>query len=286
MTIKTPPEWGWERLKLSVSGIGAAHPDEYWPEAAARGAAPSVRRIDLADLGKALARGIEDFGANRTDVVFLCLMYPLIGLVAARLAWGHRLLPLLFPLAAGFALVGPLAAIGLYEMSRRREQRGETSWADALGVLRSPSIGSIACLGVVLLAIYALWILAADAIYDATLGPAPPVSLRGFVHDVFATEAGWAMIAIGMGVGFLFAATVLAISVVSFPLLLDRHVGVGTAIQTSLRAVIANPVPMAVWGLVVAVALLLGSIPLFLGLIVVLPVLGHATWHLYREVVP
>jgi uncharacterized membrane protein len=283
--IKSPPEWAWDEMKLGASGIGAASPEEYWPQAVARGGAPAVRRIGFADLGKALAKGIEDFGANRTDVIFLCVMYPVIGLVAARLAWGHRMLPLLFPLAAGFALVGPLAAIGLYEMSRRREQRGEATWMDAFGVLRSPSIGSIAYLGFVLLAIYALWILAADAIYDATLGPEPPVSLRSFLADVFGTGAGWAMIAIGLGVGFLFAVLVLAISVVSFPVLLDRHVGVGTAIQTSLRAVAANPVPMAAWGLVVAVGLVLGTIPLFLGLIVVLPVLGHATWHLYRRVV-
>ena len=110
--------------------------------------------------------------------------------------------------------------------------------------------------------------------------------MRGFLHDVFATEAGWTMIAIGVAAGFVLAVAVLAISVVSFPLLLDRHVGVGTAIETSLRAVAANPLPMAVWGLIVAVGLLLGSLPLFIGLIVVLPVLGHATWHLYRQVVP
>lgn len=156
---------------------------------------------------------------------------------------------------------------------------------DAFSVVRSPAIGSIAYLGLVLVAIYTLWLLAANAIYRGTLGPEPPVSFMDFVRDVTTTEAGWMMIVVGIGVGFLFAVVVLAISVVSFPVLLDRNVGVGTAIATSLRAVAANPGPMLAWGLVVAAGLVLGTIPLFLGLIVVLPVFGHATWHLYRRVI-
>ena len=102
---------------------------------------------------------------------------------------------------------------------------------------------------------------------------------------MLATGAGWAMIILGMTVGFFFAVFVLAISVVSFPLLLDRDVGLGTAVSTSVSVVAANPVPMAAWGLIVTAGLLLGSIPLFLGLIFVMPVLGHATWHLYRKTV-
>jgi uncharacterized membrane protein len=123
-------------------------------------------------------------------------------------------------------------------------------------------------------------------IYVFTLGPEPPPSVAAFLSEVFTTGAGWAMIAIGIGVGFLFAALVLAISVVSFPMLLDRNVGIGTAVSTSMRTVAANPGIMALWGLIVAGGLVLGSLPLFVGLVVVLPVLGHATWHLYRTVVP
>ena len=93
------------------------------------------------------------------------------------------------------------------------------------------------------------------------------------------------MIVVGIGVGFLFALLVLAISVVSFPLLLDRNAGIGTAVSTSMRAVAASPGTMALWGLIVAAGLVIGSVPLFLGLVVILPVLGHATWHLYRRVV-
>ena len=285
MTIKSPPEWGWEQLKGGVAGIGTASPEEYWEGARPRGV-PAVRRIGIADLREALQKGMADFAANRTDVAFLCIIYPVVGLVAARLAFGQRLLPLLFPVAAGFALVGPLAALGLDEISRRREQGREASWIDAFAVVRSPAIGSIAYLGLVLLAIYALWLLAADVIYRATLGPEPPVTAIQFAQDIVSTRAGWTMVVVGIGVGFIFAVVVLMISVVSFPVLLDRNVGVGTAVQTSVRAVAANPGPMALWGLIVAVALVLGTIPVFLGLIVVLPVLGHASWHLYRHVVP
>src|SRR2546429_21865 len=122
-------------------------------------------------------------------------------------------------------------------------------------------------------------------IFALTLGPGPPASLSSFVADVFGTGAGWAMIVVGIGAGFLFACLAFAISVVSFPLMLDRDAALRAAIGTSLRAIAENPGPMALWGFIVAAGLVLGSIPVLLGLIVVLPVLGHATWHLYRKVV-
>jgi uncharacterized membrane protein len=141
-------------------------------------------------------------------------------------------------------------------------------------------------LGLLLMVIFLCWLAAAEAVYLVTLGPAPPASIASFVRDVFTTGGGWVLIVVGVGVGFLFAVPVLAISVVSFPLLLDRNVGIDTAVLTSVRAVAANPRPMAVWGLIVAGGLVIGSLPLFVGLIIVMPVLGHATWHLYRKVVP
>jgi uncharacterized membrane protein len=118
-----------------------------------------------------------------------------------------------------------------------------------------------------------------------TLGPEPPISAQAFLRDVLTTGSGWTMIIIGMGVGFIFALAVLAISVVAFPLMLDREVGLGNAVATSLRVFAENPLPIAAWGVIVAGGLVLGSIPAFLGLIFVLPVLGHATWHLYRKTV-
>ena len=125
----------------------------------------------------------------------------------------------------------------------------------------------------------------AQIFYQQLFGPAPPDSLSGFISDVLATPRGWALIILGHAIGFVFAAVVLSTTVVAFPLLLDRDVGAYEAIHTSVRAVLANPIPMAAWGLIVAVLLIVGSLPLFAGLAIVLPVLGHATWHLYRKVV-
>ncbi len=213
------------------------------------------------------------------------MAYPVIGLILARLASGYDMLPLLFPLSSGFALVGPFAAIGLYEMSRRREQGAHITIGDAFGVLRAPALGEIVVLGLTLVALFLFWLVAAEAIYRATLGPAAPTSIQGFAHDVLLTQAGWVLIVAGIAVGFVFAVVVLAVGVVSFPLLLDRGVGIDTAVMTSLRAVAANPGPMALWGAIVAGALVIGSVPLFLGLVIVMPVLGHATWHLYRRMI-
>lgn len=246
---------------------------------------PIVRRIGPADLADALSKGYADFSAMPSHAVFLCIVYPVIGILLAGLTLGYALVPMLFPLAAGFALVGPFAAIGLYELSRRREAGLEVSATDAFEVIRSPSIGAIVALGALLMTIFLIWVALAHAIYVANFGYAAPASIGQFLHDLFATRAGWTLILVGNGVGLLFAVTVLMISVVSFPLLLNREVGATIAVLTSIRAVLANPVTMALWGLIVAGLLAIGSLPFFLGLPVVLPVLGHATWHLYRKVV-
>ena len=258
------------RPKLELFGVSTAY---------------VVRKISLTDLGNALRLGWEDFKAIPTHAVVLCVIYPIIGLVLFRLVLGHSLLPLLFPLAAGFTLIGPFAALGLYELSRRRERGEEAAAWDAMHVLSAPSFGAILGLGVFLFALFATWIAAADAIYVATFGYAPAASIPDFAQRVLTTPEGWSLIIIGCGVGFLFAVVALCVSVVSFPLMLDRHATAIDAIRTSVRAVMMNPIEMGVWGLVVAVLLVVGSLPFFVGLTVVLPVLGHATWHLYRKVV-
>ena len=212
-----PPAWGLEKLDRAIHQIGSRAPNEYWHKDASIRGVPQIRRIGIADLKDALRQGVADFGACRTNVIFLCVIYPLLGLLMARMAFGYQMLPLLFPLASGFALVGPFAAVGLYEMSRRREEEDDTTWVHAFGVLTSPAIGRIAMLGTMLIVMFLLWMGAAQTIYSATLGPEPPVSAMQFMHDVVWTTAGWWMIGIGTGVGFLFAVFALAISVVSFP---------------------------------------------------------------------
>ena len=247
---------------------------------------PALRHLTGADLRTALRRGIADFGALRSDVIFLILIYPIIGMALSLTAFHMARLPMLFPLAAGFTLLGPVVATGLYEMSRQREATGEAGWASAFSVIRAPVIVPVIVLGAGLMALFVAWMFAASVIYAATLGPEPPVSVAGFVGDVLTTGPGWAMIALGMGVGAVFAALVLALSLTAFPMLIDRRAGVTVAVLTSLRVVRKNPRIAATWGLIVAVAMLLGTGPLFLGLVIVLPVLGHATWHLYRIAVP
>lgn len=245
----------------------------------------TVRTITLADLGESLRRGWEDFKAVPSHAFILALVYPVLGLFLARIVHGYSILPLLFPLAAGFALLGPFAALGFYDLSRRREQ-GETPTAGhAFSVLRSPSIGAMLAFGALLLVLFLVWLAAAQSIYTATFGYAPASSLPDFFQQVLTTREGARLIVLGCGVGFLFAAVALCISVVAFPLMLDRHASATDAMLASMRAAARNPLPMAVWGLIVAILLVAGTLPFFLGLTVAVPVLGHATWHLYRKVI-
>lgn len=252
---------------------------------AARREEPTIRRIGTGDVWSALREGWADFLAHPTQLIFLAVIYPLIGLLAGHLASGGSLMPLMWPLISGFALVGPIAALGIYELSRRRERNMPASWLDAFGVLRSPNLGAIIILGVMLLAIFVAWLVTAQLIYDSIFQGAVPASVQDFAQQVFRTPEGRRLMLVGNGVGLLFAVVVLALSVVSFPLLLDRPVGPMTALRASVRVVVANPVPMALWGLIVTVLLFLGSVPFFVGLAVVLPLLGHGTWRLYRKVV-
>jgi uncharacterized membrane protein len=246
---------------------------------------PIVRKIGVADLKDAVAKGVDDFLAMPTHVIFLAVIYPVVGLLLAAITFGYDLMPLLFPLAGGFALIGPFAAIGLYELSRQRERGVEVSWKHAFGLLRYPSLDAIAAMGLVLMIVFLIWLATAQLLYQSLFGYALPESIRQFLSDILTTPAGWTLIIAGNGIGFLFAALAMTISVVSFPLLLDRDVGVIVAMHTSVGAVLRNPLMMAVWGLFVAAALVIGSLPFFVGLAVVLPVLAHSTWHLYRKVV-
>jgi uncharacterized membrane protein len=245
----------------------------------------SIRTIGLSDLRDALRLGWEDFMAIPSHAIILCVIYPVLGLVIARAVLGYAVIPLLFPLAAGFALVGPFAALGLYELSSRRERGEEASAWDAFEVLRSPSFGAMLGLGTLLLALFVTWVATAQAIYTAVFGYGGATGFTDFVQRIFTTPEGWWLIVVGCGVGFLFALLALCISVVSFPLMLDRHAGALEAMVTSLRVAGRNPVPIAAWGLIVAALLVVGSLPFFLGLAVVIPLLGHATWHLYRKAI-
>lgn len=244
-----------------------------------------IRKIGISDLFDALRRGIDDFMVKPSHIVFLCLIYPIVGVFLAAWTSGANALPLLFPLVSGFALIGPFAAIGLYEISRRRERGMDTSWRHAFDVRKSPALPAIGAVGGMLFVIFLAWLLTAQAFYENLFGRIPPESVGAFISEIYSTERGWTLIIVGHAIGFVFAVLVLCTTVIAFPLLLDRDVGAYEAVHASVRTVLTNPVPMAVWGLMVTVGLMIGSLPLFAGLAIVLPVFGHATWHLYRKVV-
>jgi uncharacterized membrane protein len=248
--------------------------------------APAIRRIGLADLRASLSAGIDDFLAIPTQLIFLCIIFPIVGLVAARAASGTDVLPLLYPLVAGISLLGPIFAVGIYQLSRRRESGQTVVWYNVFDVWRSPAIINLIMMAFMLMVIFVAWIGVAKAIFRLTLGAEAPASAGAFAEQLLDTSAGWHLMIYGNLAGLLFAILVLALTVVSVPMLLDRNVSPGLAIRTSIRAVLANPISMAAWGVMVAIILLLGCLPLFVGLAVAMPVLGHATWHLYRRLIP
>lgn len=244
-----------------------------------------VRTISASDLSQSLGDGWRDFMEMRGDIIFLALLYPLVGIIAAIAILGGPLLPLFLPIAAGIGLLGPVVAVGFYEMARRREMGLHSNWPHFLDVRKRPSFDEIAGVSGLLLAIFALWLFAAGALYVVLFGWVEPTSTSAFLTDVFTTEKGWALIVIGGAIGAVFAAIVLAFSVVSMPMLVDCNTNAASAVKTSIRATRANPAMMLRWGIIVAVLLVAGSIPLFIGLAVVLPWLGYSTWHLYTRLV-
>jgi uncharacterized membrane protein len=277
-TIGNPLSW-------TLGALGSAAGYATVIAAPASSAPPETRPLAFSDLREALGKGWDDLAAMRSDVMFACMLYPIMGAVLVALATRGDVAHLLFPVLSGFALVGPVAALGLYELSRRREAGQPVSWAAMFDILHSPRFPRIVMLSLFNAAIFMVWLLLADLIHAATLGREVPRGLTALLTEVMTTPAGWAMAAIGTLVGFVLAAAVLAVSLVSFPLLLDRDVSLPVAVMTSVRVARENPAVIAAWGLIVAGLLVVGIVPLLLGLIVVLPVLGHATWHLYRAAV-
>ena len=246
---------------------------------------PVIHTIGFADLKDVLVKGLADFNAMPTHIIFLCLIYPIVILISARIYAGYEVVWMAFPLLTGYTLIGPIVATGMYELSRRREMGLDYSRRKAFHVLQRHATRSIGVLGILLMLIYVAWLGTAWIIYEKYFGTTLPESIADFAVQVFTTPAGWSLMTVGSAVGLCFAVVVMTFSVVSFPMIIDRDVSVGVAISTSVRAVIANPMTMMAWGIIVAYALLIGSLPFFVGLAVVLPVLGHATWHLYRKVV-
>lgn len=251
----------------------------------ATAALPDIRRIGSDDLRWALAEGWKDFRAKRGDLLFIGLLYPVICLVAAVMTFNDPLLPLFFPLVAGLSIAGPAVASGFYELARRREEGRDSSWWHFLDPLQGRSRVPLALLTAGLAVLFVGWLLVAYAIYGATFGVHAPLDVQSFLADVFTTPQGWLLIIFGNLAGAAFAVMTLIFALVSFPMVVDKPVDAGTAVRTSVAAVRKNPREALGWGIRVAGLLLLGLLPAALGLVVVLPWLGYATWHLYTRIV-
>jgi uncharacterized membrane protein len=245
-----------------------------------------VRTISDDDLSWSLKAGWEDFKDMRGDIFFAGLIYTLLGLAAVVMTTSRPLIPFFFPVVAGVGLLGPVAAVGFYELAKLREDgKQDLHWFNFLDVRKRSTVDEMGIVVALLLVIFALWLAAAGVLYASLFGLGAPTSIQGFLTMIFTTTSGWALIAGGAIVGAIFGWVVLALSVVSLPMLVDRNVSAGEAVSASWRAAKANQAEMVRWGVTVFVLLVLGSIPLFVGLAVVLPWLGYSTWHLYTRLI-
>jgi uncharacterized membrane protein len=245
---------------------------------------PVVRRISAADIAESLAQGLRDFQALPLYGLAFGALYTAGGILIVLSLTAFGMVYLTYPLAAGFALIGPFVAIGLYEVSRRREAGEPVSFAAIWSTVKSR--GEIGWMAFVTLFFFVIWMYQVRLLIALLLGlNASFSSLREFVTMVLTTNEGLLFLAIGNLDGAVLSLILFSLTVVSFPLLLDRDVDFVTAMVTSVRAVVTSPLPMIGWAAVIVMLLIVSVIPYFLGLLVTLPVLGHATWHLYRRIV-
>lgn len=253
--------------------------------AVARRPEPVVRAITHDDVRAALSEGLSDFRAAPAYGLFFGAVYAAGGILLVLLTVYSGMGYLAYPLAAGFALIGPFVAVGLYEVSRRRDAGEPLGWRPILGVVFSQSRRELGWMAFVTLFIMIIWLYQVRLLLAIFLGFQSFASLGEFLTVVFTTPEGLMFLFVGNIVGAVLSAALFSLTVVSFPLLLDRDVDFITAMITSVKAVIAAPVPMLGWAAFIVASLVVATVPFFLGLLIVLPALGHATWRLYKRAV-
>ncbi len=245
---------------------------------------PKVRTLGIDDISAALADGLRDFRAAPTFGLLVGGTYAVAGNVMLWLFASLDMLYLAYPMAAGFALVAPFAAVGLYEASRRLATGEDTSLRSLVGAVPPHARRELAYMALVTAFGLILWIYAAGFVYALFFG-LRPVDYTDIVTAAVSTPRGVAFLMTGNALGAVLATVVFSLSVVSYPLLLDQDRDFVTAMITSIRVVLASPMVMLGWGIFIATLLVFAMLPMFLGLVVILPWLGHATWHLYRRAV-
>ncbi|WP_425305385.1 DUF2189 domain-containing protein [Chthonobacter albigriseus] len=246
---------------------------------------PTVRMLGTEDIRAALLAGAEDFRRAPQYGLFFGGLYAAGGILLVLAVTSLHMPWLAYPLAAGFALLGPFVAVGLYEVSRRLETGLPLGWGPVLGAAYAQSGKQLAGMAFITLFIFLIWMYQVRLLMALFLGGQSFTTLPGFITVVFTTFDGWMFLAVGHVIGAALSIFVFSLTVVWFPLLLDRDTDVVTAMITSVKTVVTSPVPMIGWAVIVVAALILSAVPIFLGLAITLPILGHTTWHLYRRAV-
>lgn len=244
-----------------------------------------IRTIHLRDLRRCLREGYADFNARPTFGFFLALIYPLFAVILTVYLLNHSVRHLIYPVVSGLTLLGPIVCVWLFAMSRARSNEGDIGWRAAFEFIHTSSFAPLLALSLLMMLLYVAWLFMAQLLYTGQFGSFPQMTFAELLEQLFVTRRGLALVIYGTALGMIFSFVALAVSVFAFPLALDKPVTAATAIAVSFRAVIANFQVMIVWGLIVVGLLIVGSVTLLIGLGAVLPILGHATWHLYKSVV-
>ncbi len=246
---------------------------------------PPVNVLTAADIREALVQGVNDFRRAPLFGLFFAGAYVIGGLLIVQSLFVWNQSWMVYPVAIGFPLIGPFAAAGLYEVSRRLQAGEPLAWNEILSSVRFQGSREFSWMAFVILFIFWIWMYQIRLLVAIILGRMSFSTLDKFLDIVLHTPEGWTFLVVGHAVGAVLALILFSLTVVSIPMLMERNVDFVTAMITSVKAVIASPVVMLGWGVIVTLTVLASMIPAFLGLFITLPVLGHATWHIYKKAV-